>query len=107
MSLVMSLMASFYVGVFSHEMSLMRSETELSPFLRNFPTNSLVTKSSAHSEAEIMESALEIAVQMAVAGDAFDGVFLCCPFFPRDVLDEIWGLIESVSNVFLPTQISK
>ena len=28
---------------------------------------------------------------------------MCCPFFPRDVLDEIWDLIESVSGVFLPT----
>ena len=35
-----------------------------------------------------------------VAGDVFDGVFLCCPFFPRDVLDEIWDLTESVSGVF-------
>ena len=26
-------------------------------------------------------------------------------FFPRDVLDEIWNLIESVSEVFLPTLI--
>ena len=24
-------------------------------------------------------------------------------FFPRDVLDEIWDLIESVSEGFLPT----
>ena len=24
-------------------------------------------------------------------------------FFPQDVLDEIWDLIESVSEVFLPT----
>ena len=24
-------------------------------------------------------------------------------FFPRDVLDEIWDLIESVSESFLPT----
>ena len=31
----------------------------------------------------------------------FDGVFLCCPFFPLDVLDEIWDLIESVSKGFL------
>ena len=23
---------------------------------------------------------VEIAVQLAVAGDVFDGVFLCCPF---------------------------
>ena len=26
---------------------------------------------------------------------------LCCPFFPLDVLDEIWDLIESVSGGFL------
>ena len=25
------------------------------------------------------------------------------PFFPRNVLDEIWDLIESDSGVFLPT----
>ena len=31
----------------------------------------------------------------AIAGDVFDGVF-----FPRDVLDEIWTLIESVSEGF-------
>ena len=42
----------------------------------------------------------EIAVHPAVAGDVFDGVFLCC-FFPRDVLDEIWDLTESVSEGFL------
>ena len=38
----------------------------------------------------------------AVAGDVFDGVFLCCPFFLRDVLmlDEIWDLTESVSEGF-------
>ena len=30
-----------------------------------------------------------------------DGVFLCCPFFPLDVLDEIWDVIESVSEGFL------
>ena len=29
----------------------------------------------------------------------FDGVFLCCPFF-RDILDEIWDLMESVSEGF-------
>ena len=28
----------------------------------------------------------QYAVHLAVAGDVFDGVFLC----PRDVLDEIW-----------------
>ena len=26
---------------------------------------------------------------------------LCCPFFPLDVLDGIWDLIESVSEGFL------
>ena len=41
-----------------------------------------------------------MAVPLAVAGDVFDGVFLCCPFFQRDVLDEIWDLIESVSEGF-------
>ena len=34
------------------------------------------------------------------AGEVFDGVFLCCSFFPRDVLDEIWDLIESDSEGF-------
>ena len=38
-----------------------------------------------------------------VANDVFDGVFLCCPFFPQDVLDEILNLTESVSEGFLPT----
>ena len=32
------------------------------------------------------------------AGGVFDGVFLCYPFYPLDVLDEIWDLIESVSE---------
>ena len=40
-------------------------------------------------------------VHLAVAGDVFNGVFLCCPFFPLDVLAEIWDLIESVSEGFL------
>ena len=40
-----------------------------------------------------------MAVHLAVADDAFDSVFLCC-FFPRDDLDEIWDLIESVSEGF-------
>ena len=46
-----------------------------------------------------------IAVHLAAAGDVFAGVFLCCPFSPRAVLDEIWDLIESVSEdrIFLPT----
>ena len=42
----------------------------------------------------------ETAVHLAVAGGVFDGVFLCCPFFPLDVLDEIWDLIEPVSEGF-------
>ena len=32
--------------------------------------------------------------------DVYDDVFLCCPFFPRDVVDEILDLIESVSEGF-------
>ena len=39
-------------------------------------------------------------MHLAVAGDVFDGVFLCCPVSPRDVLDEIWDLIEAVSEGF-------
>ena len=42
----------------------------------------------------------EVAVHLDVAGDVFDDVFLCCPFFPRDVLDEICDLIVSVSGGF-------
>ena len=41
----------------------------------------------------------EIPVHLAVAGDVFDSVFLCC-HFPTRFLDEIWDIIESV---FLPT----
>ena len=41
-----------------------------------------------------------MAVRLAVAGDVFDGVFLCF-FFPLDVLGGIWDLIESVSEGFL------
>ena len=41
-----------------------------------------------------------MAAHLAVACDVLDGVFLCCPFSPRDVLDEIWDLIESVSEGF-------
>ena len=37
---------------------------------------------------------------MAVACDDYDGVFLCCPFFPRGVLDEILNLIGPVSEGF-------
>ena len=43
---------------------------------------------------------------MAVAGDVYDGVFLCCPFSPRDVLDEILNFIESASEGF-PSNSSK
>ena len=41
----------------------------------------------------------EIAVHLAVEGDVFAGVFLCCPLFPRDVLDEI----GNGTVLFLPT----
>ena len=40
----------------------------------------------------------EFAVHLAC--DVYDGVFLCCSFSPRGVLDEILNLIESVSEVF-------
>ena len=43
----------------------------------------------------------ETGSHLAVAGGVFDGVFLCCPFFPLDVSDEIWDVIESVSEGFL------
>ena len=46
-----------------------------------------------------------MAVHLAVAGVAFDGVFLCRLFFPRDVFDRIWDLIGSVSEGF-PTYFS-
>ena len=48
----------------------------------------------------------ETAVHLAVAGDVFYGVFLCCPFSPLDVLNEIWDLIESFSEGF-PTYSTK
>ena len=41
-----------------------------------------------------------MAVHLAVAGDVYDGVFFVLSLFPRDVLDEIWDLIESVSEGF-------
>ena len=40
-----------------------------------------------------------MAVHLAVACDVVGGVFLCC-FSPRDVLDEILNLIESVPEGF-------
>ena len=36
----------------------------------------------------------------AVAGNVYDGVFFVLSFFPRDVLDEVLDLIESVSEGF-------
>ena len=45
------------------------------------------------------------AVHPAVAGDVFNGVFFVLSLFPRDVLNEIWDLIESVSSDF-PTYFS-
>ena len=42
----------------------------------------------------------EIAVHLAVAGGVYYGVFFVLSFFPRDDLDEILGLIESVSEGF-------
>ena len=33
-----------------------------------------------------------------MAGDVFDGVSLCCPFFPRSIFDDLLDLIESVSE---------
>ena len=48
----------------------------------------------------------ENAVHLAVAGGVYDGVFVLS-FFPRDVLDGILDLIESVSlRVFLPTLVN-
>ena len=48
----------------------------------------------------------ETAVHLAVAGGVFDGVFELS-FFPLDVLDEIWDLIESVSEGFLTYSLLK
>ena len=45
-----------------------------------------------------------IAVHLAVTGDVFDGIFFVLSYFPRDVLDDIWGLIGSVSEGF-PTYL--
>ena len=42
----------------------------------------------------------EIAVHLAVACEVFIDVSLCCPFFPRDVLDENLDLIGPVSEGF-------
>ena len=42
----------------------------------------------------------EIAAHLAVAGGVYDNVILYCPFSPRDVLDEIFDSIGSVSEDF-------
>ena len=42
----------------------------------------------------------EIAVHLAVAGDIFDGVFLCYLFSHEMSLMRFWELIESVSVGF-------
>ena len=47
----------------------------------------------------------ESAVHLAVACDVYGGVFLCCPFSHGIALDEIWDLIELVSEGF-PTYSS-
>ena len=51
------------------------------------------------SVAELWQPVWETAVRLAVAG-VFDDVFLYCPFFPLGVLNEIWDVIESVSEGF-------
>ena len=51
-------------------------------------------------QIETLPPVWEMAVYLAVAGDVFDGVFFVLSLFPRDVLDEIWDLIESVSEGF-------
>ena len=38
---------------------------------------------------------------MVTSRGVFDGVFFVLSFFPVDVLDGIWDLIESVSEGFL------
>ena len=50
LSLVISLMVSFYAVLFSYEMSLMRSRTELGQFLRFF----LLIFTWSHSEADYL-----------------------------------------------------
>ena len=44
-----------------------------------------------------MAACLGVAVRLAVAGGVCGGVFLCCPFFQRGVLDGVLELVESVS----------
>ena len=45
-------------------------------------------------------SVWEMAVHLVVAVEVFECVLFVLSFFPRDVLDEIWDLIESVSELF-------
>ena len=47
-----------------------------------------------------MTTCMEIAFHLAVAGHVFDVVFFVLSLFPRDVMDEIWDLTESVSDGF-------
>ena len=42
---------------------------------------------------------MEIAVHLAVTGDVFNGVSLCCLFY-HGASDDIWEIIESVSEGF-------
>ena len=55
LSLLMSLMVSYFVLSFSHEMSWMRSGTELSQFLRLFLPPLSIRKSCPISHASIQE----------------------------------------------------
>ena len=40
------------------------------------------------------------AVHLAVDGGVFDGVFFVLSFFPLDVLDEIWDVIEFLRDFY-------
>ena len=45
----------------------------------------------------------KIAVHLAVAGDDFDGVFLCCPFSQEMSWMRSGTLMSQFLRVFLPT----
>ena len=45
----------------------------------------------------------EIAVHLAVAGDGYDGVFLCCPFSHAMSWMRSWTKLSHFRRVFLPT----
>ena len=34
------------------------------------------------------------------AGDVFDGVFLCCPFFPLDVVGWLFWVLQPFETIF-------